>query len=140
MRRPRSRRAAALAERHLRVHLSAEFMSRSCTAGSRGTIGRCCSPICYPGPVLRISGGPSHGLIDPPSDRSPTIAERIPTSPRPDRLRADPRGRRDGTEAIPDRDRPVTPVEPRADRPAPAGAHRPALAADLRATEGPDAA
>ena len=35
---------------------------------------------------------PAHvGPIDPPSDRSPGIAERIPASPRRDRLRSDPR-------------------------------------------------
>ena len=64
-------------------------------------------PSDLPEPVLRTSGSPSHGPIDPPSDRSPGIAERITTAPRHDRLRADPRGRRGGAEAIPDRDLPV---------------------------------
>jgi hypothetical protein len=37
--------------------------------------------VRHPKPVLRLLRGPFHGPIDPPSDTSRRIAERIPASP-----------------------------------------------------------
>ena len=124
--RPSDPQPGQAGEPDLRDLSVAGVMSRSRTAGSRATIGRCFSPVFYPGPALRISGGPSHGPIDPQSDRSARIAERVPTARDPIDFGPIP-GAGGGTEAIPDRDRPVPDVEPRVDRSAPPGTHRPAL-------------
>ena len=101
---------------------------------------RSCPPDLPPTSVIR-NVREAHPMD--PSIPRPTDRQGSPSESRPRRDTTDfgpiPGAAEAGAEEIPDRDLPVALVEPRADRSAPAGTHRPALAADLRSAERRDA-